>query len=73
MVVRGFETDERIEAAAAYVTLRGESVIGPCCGSDTADIVDAIADMELDFLFVIGGGGLMYLYNKLTHRLTRGF
>ena len=26
-------------------------------GSDTADIVDAVAEMELDFLFVIGGNG----------------
>jgi 6-phosphofructokinase 1 len=36
----------------------GGSILGTSRGgSDTADIVDSIADMELDFLFVIGGNG----------------
>lgn len=40
------------------IHLDGGSILGSSRGgSDTADIVDAIAEMELDFLFVIGGNG----------------
>ena len=40
------------------IHLDGGSILGTSRGgSDTADIVDTIADMDLDFLFVIGGNG----------------
>ena len=40
------------------IHLEGGSILGSSRGgSDTSDIVDAIADMDLDFLFVIGGNG----------------
>ena len=40
------------------IHLEGGSILGSSRGgSDTSDIVDAIAEMQLDFLFVIGGNG----------------
>ena len=46
------------EEVVETIHLDGGSILGSSRGgSDTGDIVDAVAEMGLDFLFVIGGNG----------------
>ena len=60
-----FETEGELRAPMRLtgdvvdtIHLEGGSILGSSRGgSETADIVDAIAAMGLDFLFVIGGNG----------------
>jgi 6-phosphofructokinase 1 len=60
-----FETEGELRAPMKLTSklvetihLEGGSILGSSRGgSETSDIVDAVSEMELDFLFVIGGNG----------------